>query len=70
MTSDMVEASCIKCHQGVAQIPGGDKINKARMLFIENGCHGCHVTKGFENLPKVGPDLRSNQQQGNKRLGV
>ena len=56
--SDMVEASCIKCHQGVAQIPGGDKINKARMLFIENGCNGCHVTKGFENLPKVGPDLR------------
>jgi cbb3-type cytochrome oxidase cytochrome c subunit len=55
---DMVEASCIKCHQGVAQVPGGDKINKARMLFIENGCHGCHATKGFENLPKVGPDLR------------
>jgi mono/diheme cytochrome c family protein len=53
----MVEASCIKCHQGVAQIPGGEKINVARYLFIENGCHGCHLTKGFENLPKVGPDL-------------
>ncbi|HET6267975.1 MAG TPA: c-type cytochrome, partial [Acidobacteriota bacterium] len=30
----------------------------ARYLFIEYGCHGCHLTKGFENLPKVGPDLR------------
>lgn len=56
--SDMVEASCMKCHQGVALIPEGDKINKARMLFIESGCHGCHSTSGFENLPKVGPDLR------------
>ncbi len=54
----MVEASCIKCHTGVAQVPGGDKINEARYLFIEYGCHGCHLTKGFENFPKVGPDLR------------
>jgi cbb3-type cytochrome oxidase cytochrome c subunit/mono/diheme cytochrome c family protein len=56
--SSMVEASCIKCHTGVAMIPGGDKINTARTLFIEYGCHGCHLTRGFENLPKVGPDLR------------
>jgi mono/diheme cytochrome c family protein len=53
-----VEASCIKCHSGTAQIPEGDQINTARYLFIEYGCHGCHLTKGFENLPKVGPDLR------------
>ena len=57
-TSDMVEASCIKCHTGVAQVPEGNKINVARSLFIDYGCHGCHLTKGFENLPKVGPDLR------------
>jgi cytochrome c2 len=57
-TTNMVEASCIKCHTGVAQVPAGNKINVARSLFIDNGCHGCHLTKGFENLPKVGPDLR------------
>lgn len=57
-SKDMVEASCVKCHQGAAMIPQGDKINAARILFIDNGCHGCHLTKGFENLPKVGPDLR------------
>ena len=57
-TSSMVEASCIKCHTGVAQVPEGNKINVARSLFIDYGCHGCHLTKGFENLPKVGPDLR------------
>lgn len=55
---NMVEASCIKCHTGAAMIPGGDEINKSRMLFVQLGCHGCHLTKGFENLPKVGPDLR------------
>ncbi|HEY4491610.1 MAG TPA: c-type cytochrome, partial [Acidobacteriota bacterium] len=57
-TKNSIEASCIKCHTGVAQIPQGQKINVARMLFIEYGCHGCHLTKGFENQPKVGPDLR------------
>lgn len=57
-SSNIVEASCIKCHQGVAQIPEGKRINAARMAFIENGCHGCHLTKGFENLPKVGPNLQ------------
>ena len=62
----MVEASCIKCHQGVAMVPEGDKINTARMLFIEYGCHGCHLTKGFENLPKVGPDLRHISAKVNK----
>ncbi len=56
--SSMVEASCIKCHTGVAMVPQGNRINTARSLFIENGCHGCHLTKGFENQPKVGPDLR------------
>jgi cbb3-type cytochrome oxidase cytochrome c subunit/uncharacterized protein YlxW (UPF0749 family) len=56
-TREMVEASCVKCHQGAAQIPEGKKINVARYLFIENGCHGCHLTKGFENLPKIGPNL-------------
>ena len=56
--TEMVEASCIKCHTGVAQVPQGNKINVARSLFIDYGCHGCHLTKGFENLPKVGPDLR------------
>jgi mono/diheme cytochrome c family protein len=54
----MVEASCVKCHQGVARIPEGNKINVSRSLFIEYGCHGCHLTKGFEGLPKIGPDLR------------
>ena len=63
---DMIEASCIKCHTGAAMIPEAKKINVARMLFIENGCHGCHLTKGFENLPKVGPDLRQMSSKFSK----
>ncbi len=56
--SSMVEASCVKCHRDVARIPEGNKINVSRSLFVEYGCTGCHLTKGFENMPKVGPDLR------------
>src|SRR5262249_22621216 len=69
-TGNMVEASCMKCHQGVARIPEGDQINIARSLFMEYGCHGCHLTKGFEGLPKVGPDLRHVSTKVSKEFAM
>jgi mono/diheme cytochrome c family protein len=66
----MVEASCIKCHREVARIPEGNKINVSRSLFIEYGCNGCHLTKGFEGLPKVGPDLRHVSSKVTKEWAI
>ncbi len=52
-----VEASCIKCHANVENI-GAPAITTGQNLFVELGCHGCHLAEGYEDIPKVGPYLR------------
>jgi len=54
---DFIESSCPACHQ-TFEIAGADILNKAKLLFTELGCHGCHLTEGFEAKAKIGPDLR------------
>jgi mono/diheme cytochrome c family protein len=52
-----VQASCIRCHANVANI-NASTIATGENLFIDLGCHGCHLAEGYEDLPKVGPYLR------------
>jgi mono/diheme cytochrome c family protein len=51
------ESQCLKCHQGVVEVPKADKLNTGTFLIERYGCFGCHKIKGWENLRKVGPDL-------------
>jgi len=51
------EAQCIKCHQGVVDVPQAGTLNAGTMLVERYGCYGCHKIKGWETLRKVGPDL-------------
>lgn len=51
------EASCVKCHKGVVDIPQAEKLNEGRRLVRTLGCFGCHKIDGFEHLWKVGPNL-------------
>ncbi len=51
------EAQCLKCHQGVVEVPRASKLNTGVFLVERYGCFGCHKIKGWENLRKVGPDL-------------
>lgn len=53
-----VQASCIKCHTNVRHLRSADTIARGEKLFEELGCHGCHLTDGYEELQKVGPYLR------------
>jgi mono/diheme cytochrome c family protein len=59
-----VQANCIKCHAGVQHLAEADVIGRGEMLFEQLGCHGCHLTEGYEELSKmngvsaVGPSLR------------
>lgn len=53
-----VQASCIKCHAGVAYLTGASTIATGQKLFEELGCPGCHLVDGYEDLAKVGPYLR------------
>ncbi len=51
------EAQCLKCHQGVVEVPRASKLNAGVFLVERYGCFGCHKIKGWETLRKVGPDL-------------
>ncbi|HET7294134.1 MAG TPA: c-type cytochrome [Vicinamibacteria bacterium] len=51
------ESQCLKCHQGVVEVPRASKLNAGMVLVERYGCFGCHKIKGWENLRKVGPDL-------------
>jgi cytochrome c2 len=51
------EAQCLKCHQGVVEVPKAGRLNAGIVLVERYGCYGCHKIKGWENLRKVAPDL-------------
>jgi len=59
-----MEANCLKCHATVQHLEGAAAIARGERLFEELGCHGCHLTDGYEDLAKqhgvsaVGPSLR------------
>jgi cytochrome c2 len=57
MAAGHTESQCAKCHQGMVEIPGADRLNTGVFLVERYGCFGCHKIKGWENLRKIGPDL-------------
>ena len=56
--ADLIEASCLKCHNTQAEVVGADILNSGVNLIKRSGCFGCHKIEGFNDLRKVGPDLR------------
>jgi cbb3-type cytochrome oxidase cytochrome c subunit len=56
------EASCLKCHKNVDNIPQAPRLNAGRDLFRQRGCANCHMgTLGEKEMAwvgRVGPDLR------------
>jgi cytochrome c2 len=57
MAKGHTESQCVKCHQGVVEVPRAPRLNTGRFLIERYGCHGCHKIKGWEDLRKVGPSL-------------
>jgi mono/diheme cytochrome c family protein len=59
LTGPWIQSQCRKCHQAdLPTLAFADTIARGQRLFETMGCHGCHLVAGFENLPKVAPDLR------------
>lgn len=64
LRGEKMQANCIKCHDGVQHLPGAETIARGEWLFQELGCHGCHLTEGYEELAKddgvssIAPSLR------------
>src|SRR5688572_30584285 len=61
---EMMQANCLKCHPSVQSLPGAEVAARGEQLFVELGCHGCHLAEGYEDLasmddvPAIGPSLR------------
>jgi mono/diheme cytochrome c family protein len=61
---EKMQTNCIKCHANVETLPGAEVIGRGERLFVELGCHGCHLAEGYEELAKqdgvtaIGPSLR------------
>ena len=53
------EASCLKCHTGGGDVPEAPSLNLGRDLVRTYGCFGCHRIPGYEDVGRVGPDLRT-----------
>jgi mono/diheme cytochrome c family protein len=61
---EKVQTNCIKCHAGLEGLEGADVGARGEKLFVDLGCHGCHLAEGYEDLSKdggvstIGPSLR------------
>src|SRR5439155_288323 len=54
LRGEKITAQCIKCHAGVQNLEVADEIGRGERLFEQLGCHGCHLTEGYEDLAKIG----------------
>jgi mono/diheme cytochrome c family protein len=52
------QSSCSSCHLDVQKLEDAPLLAEGQRLFEQVGCTGCHLVKGYENIPKIGPSLR------------
>jgi mono/diheme cytochrome c family protein/predicted nucleic acid-binding Zn-ribbon protein len=52
-----VQSSCTSCHLDVQKFDDAPLLTQGQILFEQVGCTGCHLAKGYENMPKIGPSL-------------
>ena len=54
-----VQSSCTSCHQDVQKFAeDAPLLAEGQRLFEQVGCTGCHLVKGYENIPKIAPSLK------------
>ncbi len=53
-----VQSSCTSCHLDVQKFEDAPLLAEGQRLFEQIGCTGCHLVKGYENIPKIAPSLR------------
>ncbi len=53
-----VQTSCVSCHLNVQALEDAPLAAQGQRTFEQIGCTGCHLVKGYEDIPKVGPSLK------------
>jgi mono/diheme cytochrome c family protein/predicted nucleic acid-binding Zn-ribbon protein len=52
------QSSCTSCHLDVQKFAqDAPLLSEGQRLFEQVGCTGCHLVKGYENIPKIAPSL-------------
>ena len=52
------QSSCTSCHLDVQKFAeDAPLLSEGQRLFEQIGCTGCHLVKGYENIPKIAPSL-------------
>ncbi|HEX2931762.1 MAG TPA: c-type cytochrome, partial [Candidatus Binatia bacterium] len=58
LRGDKVQSSCTSCHLDVQKFAEDvPLLAEGQRLFEQVGCTGCHLVKGYENIPKIAPSL-------------
>jgi mono/diheme cytochrome c family protein len=63
LKGDWMQANCNKCHQDQWKLDHAPVYMEGKKAFWDLGCTGCHLIKGFENAPRVGPSLRKEHSK-------
>ncbi len=53
-----VQSSCTSCHLNMQPLEDAPQAAEGQRIFEQIGCTGCHLVKGYEDIPKIGPSLR------------
>jgi mono/diheme cytochrome c family protein/predicted nucleic acid-binding Zn-ribbon protein len=52
------QSSCTSCHLDVQKFAeDAPMLAEGQRLFEQVGCTGCHLVRGYENIPKIAPSL-------------
>lgn len=52
------QSSCASCHLDAQRLQDAPLLAEGQRLFEQIGCTGCHLVKGYEDIPKVAPSLK------------
>jgi mono/diheme cytochrome c family protein/predicted nucleic acid-binding Zn-ribbon protein len=53
------QSSCTSCHLDVQKFAeDAPLLAEGQRLFEQIGCTGCHLARGYENIPKIAPSLK------------
>ena len=51
------QSSCPSCHLDAQKLEDAPELAQGQRVFEQVGCTGCHLVKGYESIPKIGPSL-------------
>jgi mono/diheme cytochrome c family protein len=58
LRGNKAQSSCTSCHLDVQKFAeDAPLLAEGQRIFEQVGCTGCHLVKGYENIPKVAPSL-------------